>query len=961
MYYNFRRAYNIVLILALVYQALLVSYAAGTAALTRISNQASVSYIQNSAVQNISSNIVETLVTGICSVSVTPDGDQTNPAHDLAMRGGGTVYLPYLLSNTGNQTNDYTLSANLLAASTVAPDGLHIFLDQNSNQQVDAGDTDITGTGLSLTADTTAALLLAVSVDASVTTGDIYLNLAAACQNDSSVQDDNNEARVRVVPGGVRDLLKSANPAEGTPVFTGEGLSYTVSFTVDDVALTNVILSDTLDPALELPPRLSLTLNNIDQSSLLSYDEISHTVSARFAQLEYGDRVSLSISTIVRADAAGNATVQNQAALSFDGGSDLTNTVNHPIVAVCRPQILPDGTLEAPAFAVSGIPGKRVSLAYTLTNEGNIPSSYALSTTTDSQSDWTSYSSFITEDLNNNGSADANETALSSILLQPAESKNLLLVVDLQGEASSFGDLFISPVASCQDSATNPGGRDANNLAHIRIPLGGFASAIKEADPVSGSALYPGAAIRYTVRSTLNERALNHLVITDVLDARLTAPSDISEGIIRDEARGLTATASATYDAASHTLRWHFDSVPAGMEVVVGFSSQVREDLGELPAESIISNTAVLSSEGNAPQPTNDVSHDLRPLVIELAKTASPERVGLGGTLSYTLTVSNPARSVTLSGLELSDQLPAEVSYLAGSSQLSYPGATPQTLEPTVNGQTLGWQLEGIAPGETLSLTFEVRVLAAALFVDEILNKAQVVATDASGRAVADAAASAVTTVDLGIFGVRPVLLGTAFLDVNKNGLYEQDEDTPVAGLRLYLADGSSTITDAAGRYTFLSLRPNLTTLRVDSSTAPARYFKETAGEDKTGLWRLRLEAGVITRQDIPFIAPELSLEVDQILNLYMGAVTVSKYVTPLTESRVRVTLTVNAAEALRGLTVSDQLPEDARLASQPESGLEFRFGDVAAGFNEVLEYEVMFTGLPTELLLPPAIRWNPR
>ncbi len=74
---------------------------------------------------------------------------------------------------------------------------------------------------------------------------------------------------------------------------------------------------------------------------------------------------------------------------------------------------------------------------------------------------------------------------------------------------------------------------------------------------------------------------------------------------------------------------------------------------------------------------------------------------------------------------------------------------------------------------------------------------------------------------------------------------------------RLYLSNGLSVVTDAFGRYTVTDLPAGLLALRLDSTTTrglePARNERTAA---KDGLWRVRLQPGLLTRQDIGFVPP---------------------------------------------------------------------------------------------------------
>ena len=391
------------------------------------------------------------------------------------------------------------------------------------------------------------------------------------------------------------------------------------------------------------------------------------------------------------------------------------------------------------------------------------------------------------------------------------------------------GTFYVNLAGACQSDpvsgnpAENRGARDDDNISIIRVePLfeGAGSQPLKEADPVSGSVVYPGADLTYTVSFSFNTPRTD-VSVTDVLSPFLGEPSNITEGQIVDEETGLAAQVQASYDPATRTLLWTFASVPAGMNVSLSFDVSV-ETLEDLPPETRLENTAILTSPGAEPAPTNTVFHDLRPVLIDLEKTASPASAAPGDVLDYTLLISNPQQNPTFESLSLTDLLPNSVVYVEDSSVVTLPGGETLELEPAQVDEGLLWTLPGLGAGESLKVAFKARIKINAAQTDDILNRATVAAENDAGRTVAEAVAAVMTELEAGVLSANPVLLGTVFIDHDRSGFYEPNIDTPLEGVRLYLSDGSSVVSDLNGRYTFMDLRPGLASLRVDPTTAPA-------------------------------------------------------------------------------------------------------------------------------------------
>lgn len=648
--------------------------------------------------------------------------------------------------------------------------------------------------------------------------------------------------------------------------------------------------------------------------------------------------------------------ITNQATVDYQRagspGEAVSNPVDTVVNPVCRLSVTPNGSASAPAHSVISHSGEIIYLPYLVVNTGNTASDFLLEELLLPSSSLTPKQLSLVRDLDGSGAPDPGELAIAEpTTLIADESVQVLLAVTI-GETLAAGELFVNLLGRCAD---DPGSRDDDNVSQVIVPLGGISAPQKSADPVAGEFLYPDARVTYRISFGVNQRDLTDVVVSDTLDAFLSDPAEFSNGIITDPGSGLSARALASYDPDSRTVTWRFATIPAGMAVNLEVVTSVRADVGDIGENTVIDNIAVVESDAVPATPTDPVSHPLRPILITLDKTAAPEEVRIGDDLRYSLTVTNPRDSVDVDALILSDRLPPQVRYRPGTSLLEGADGETVAVEPSSDGGTLSWELPGLASGEQLEVTFTVTVLPEALGSDEIVNTAIVEARDGDGRTVADASAAATTRVDPQVFEGAPVLLGTVFIDHDLDGRYDSSRDEPLEGVRLYLSDGSSTVSDAAGRYSFTNLRAALVALRVDTTTAPPRYFERTLRDDESGLWRIRLKPGVITRLDVPFEPHRAALEVAQTLTVQMGPVTVTKGVA-VEAGQLQVQLRVHSGERLQDLTIRDVLPDGAG-AERPE----FLLGDVPAGFETVLRYPVRFEGVPAALLLPPEIRWRLR
>ena len=274
------------------------------------------------------------------------------------------------------------------------------------------------------------------------------------------------------------------------------------------------------------------------------------------------------------APSAAGTLIRNVATASYTKGgvteSATSDEVITRVVSICDLSILPNGSIDAPAYERELNLNETAYLPYTLTNTGNDTHSFSLEALTDS-----SLSLSIVLDQNANGVRDEGEPETSLEALSANESVQLLLSVT----GAEPGTFYVNLAGACQsDVAETDGAQDDDNISVIRVePLFGGAGSqpLKEADPISGSVVYPGADLTYTLSFSFNT-ARSDVSVTDVLSPFLGEPSNITEGQIVDEETGLAAQAQVSYDPATRTLLWEFATIPAGMNVRLNFDVTVQ-------------------------------------------------------------------------------------------------------------------------------------------------------------------------------------------------------------------------------------------------------------------------------------------------------------------------------------------------------------------------------------------------
>jgi uncharacterized repeat protein (TIGR01451 family) len=295
------------------------------------------------------------------------------------------------------------------------------------------------------------------------------------------------------------------------------------------------------------------------------------------------------------------------------------------------------------------------------------------------------------------------------------------------------------------------------------------------------------------------------------------------------------------------------------------YSFQVAPAAGYLPPNAVLGGVALPSSTGfNVPvgfgmtavqnqvtaptgaQPTiyhlqlnnfgpgsNDVIHNHIPLdaipaaKLTIAKTGSKTVAEIGDSIVYTLTVKRAdSAGAVLPGFAVMDTLPAGFTYMAGTASVdnnpvkdSDIGLTNQGSKPLM-AMFINKPLSQTA---TITISYRVRLGVGAAEGTGI-NRA-VAKTDATVNCVATPAmcsneAQFKVRVTAGVFTPQACVIGKVFADCNQNGI-QDNEEMGIPGVKLYLLDGTSIITDVEGKYSVCDLKPQTNVVAVDRRTMP--------------------------------------------------------------------------------------------------------------------------------------------
>lgn len=208
---------------------------AATAAGTQIKNLATVTY-EDAAGNVYSAQSNEAVVTVAQVYSATVGVDV-----DLSAAPGQTVYLPYVLTNTGNGTDTFDLTAidGITGGDNINASNITIYEDTNGNGEPDAGEPPITNLTLPANVDNIANLVVAVEVPASATDGQtLGVTLTAQAYEGGTASVVGSVLDLTAVPVRGRDGENGTN--ESLITVTGDAVLVTTKSSVHDVAANEI-------------------------------------------------------------------------------------------------------------------------------------------------------------------------------------------------------------------------------------------------------------------------------------------------------------------------------------------------------------------------------------------------------------------------------------------------------------------------------------------------------------------------------------------------------------------------------------------------------------------------------------------------------------------------------------------------------------------------------------------------
>lgn len=745
------------------------AHAAPPPAGTSISNQASATYSDGSGVaRTVTSNLVQTTVTQVYSLTLTANGAQNATP-------GSVVYYPHTLTNTGNGSDTFNLTAANAASPQFTMTNVLIYADNGSGTPTGS---PITSTG-ALASGATFKFIVVGTVPATATAGQTNALTVTGTSTGDATKTASNTDTTTATSNAVVTLTKSISVSTGAA--NSGPYTYTLTYTnTGNSDATAVAIVDNIPTGMTYvagSARWSVTgastalsdsggtVGTSPNTLTSTYDGTNRRLTATVARVSPGQSGYVTFQVNVNANVPPGV-LNNTATLSYNNGATTVNGSSNTVpftVTQTAAVALTGATVAGPAA-----PGSTVSFTNVVTNNGNGSDTFNVTfAATNSFPSGTTFQLYKSDgttplvDTNGDGVVDTGPLAAGA-------SYNVIVKATLPPSAAGTGPFQITKTArSVLDSTKSASAVDqltaitpaSVDLAHTSAATGNGIGPGPEGAAVVTNATNPGTSTVFTLVTKNTGPApdsYNLAASTDATFAAVSLPTGWTVDFKADGGTGTCSSTGATITNTGTVAAGGFATVCAVVNVPAGY------DAG----------TVQLYFRALSPTSTvSDRLHDAVTVNAVRSVSLTPNGTGQtypGGSYVYTHTLTNNG-NVTEGG-SFSTLTPAAANGGAGwTSTLYYDTNGNGTLDATdvLVGSTLNLGT-GLAKGG--SITLFNKVIAPSGAVAGTVNVTTITVTTANGSHTTTVPAATVATDSTTVIAGNLTLIKEQALDVSCNG-----------------------------------------------------------------------------------------------------------------------------------------------------------------------------------------------
>ncbi|MEK5395800.1 beta strand repeat-containing protein [Paenibacillus sp. FSL K6-2859] len=468
-------------------------------------------------------------------------------------------------------------------------------------------------------------------------------------------------------------VVKSAGFAD---VAVGDTLLYTSVITNNGIeAVTNVILTDTI------PTGTSLVSGSVTVAGT-SQPSANPGTGITVGSIAAGSSVTVTFQVNV-ISLPSPAQLLNKSTASYSSGAftgiSLSNTTTTPVY---QPSI----QIVKSSNTASATVGGNVLYTLNVQNSGNIGAAVTLTDNIPSGA------TFVSGSVTVNGVARPTDSPLTGINLGTVALGTVVPVTFLVTVQSLPSPPVLNNLASSSYTYQLPSGRSLSGTSQsntVSIPVSAPNVTLSKTASVADVAV--GENLTYTITvSNTSSVAVSNIVVSDTIP---TGGTFVAGSVI---------VGGSSVPAANPNTGISISSIAAGNSTTLSF----KVNVSSLPNPAQFANRASASFTSGAftgSSLSNTVVTPVYQPIISMVKSANTAQASVGGSLSYSILISNTGNIATT--LLLTDTLPPQAVFNVNSVII---GGTPLPGYNPVTGIPVG----PLAPGDSVSVSFLVTITA---------------------------------------------------------------------------------------------------------------------------------------------------------------------------------------------------------------------------------------------------------
>ncbi len=742
--------------------------AAGTASITIIvtvpsSRTTSISNTATITGNEFDTNSANNTSSSATAVSQQTDLQITKTDSPDPVTSAGTLTYTLTVTNAGPS------DATGVTVTDVLPSGVTFVSATASQGTATNASGTITGALGNLASGGTATITVVVSVD-SATVGPIA-NTATVTGSQTDTNTGNNSATSSTTVTRQIDLAITKTDSID-PATPGGQLTYTITVTNNGPSTaTNVSVTDVL------PSGTTFSSATASQGTAT---HASGTVTGSLGTINSGSNATITLIVDVSSSASGSLSNTSTVTATETETNSANNSATQ-VTTLTQQADLSISKTDSPDPVVAG-----QTITYTLTVTNNGPSDASGVTVTDTLP---SNVTFVSATASQGTATGAGSTVTGN-LGNLADGATATITITGTVAATASGTLTNTATVSAPQTDPVSANNSDSEGTTVQRQIDLAVTKIDSTDPIVA-----GNSLTYTITVTNNgpSQATN-VSLTDVLPSGVTFTSVSSS-------QGTASNASGTVTATLGNLN---PSSSATVTLVVGVNPTTR---GTLTNTTTVTAT---ETETNSSNNTATASTTVNGTVdLAITKTDASDPVAAGGSLTYTIVVTNNGPS-TATNVSVSDTLPSGLTFTSATSTVG----TVSNVGSAITGA-----IGTLAPAATATITVVAAVSSSA--TGTLTNTATVTATETESNSANNTATQQTT------IAVPGSISGVAYVDANRNNTRDSGE-SGISGVLITLT-GSNLLgsqinttqtTNANGEYTFSSLLPGTYTLTETQPTA---------------------------------------------------------------------------------------------------------------------------------------------